>query len=105
VVTKYRAVRTEIDGIVFSSKREAAHYSSLKILQKAGYIAELALQPKFPMVVNGVKICTYIADFSFIDQSGNLCIHDVKGMRTPVFSLKAKLFHALYPDLRIIEIT
>ncbi len=104
-MSKYRSVKTVVDGLTFDSKAEASHYGSLKLLQRSGVISGLSMQPRFPMVVEGKKICTYVADFSFLDRDGKLNIHDVKGVKTPVYRLKYKLFHALYPDLRITEIT
>ena len=103
-VSKYRAVKTEIDGITFASKREAIRYSELKLLVKAGYIRDLELQPKFPLVVNGIKVCIYIADFIYRGKDGSVCIEDAKGVRTPVYKLKNRLFHACYPSLRITEV-
>ena len=103
--SKYRSVKTEVDGIVFASKRESIRYGELKMLERIGYISGLTLQPKFPMIVNGQKICTYLADFSFYEkESKRLVVEDVKGVRTAVYSIKKKLFHALYPMLRITEI-
>ena len=104
-MSKYHAVRTEVEGITFASRAEAARYSDLRLLERSGIITQLVCQPKFPLIVNGAKICTYIADFSYLDQQAKLRIEDVKGVRTPLFSLKAKLFHALYKELRITEIT
>lgn len=103
-MTKYRAIKTEVDGVIFASRREAARYSELKMLERCGMVKNLALQPKFPLVVEGQKICTYIADFSYQDQTGKSYIEDVKGIRTAVFSIKAKLFHALYKGFRITEV-
>lgn len=101
---KFGNIRVEIDGYNFASKAEGNHYVHLKTLMRAGIITELECQPKFPLIVNGIKVCTYVADFKFRDHDGQIQIHDVKGMRTPVFSLKAKLFHALNPRMRITEI-
>ena len=103
-MTKYRAVRTEVDGVVFASKKEAACYWNLKALERSGIITELVLQPKYPLFVNGVKVCTYIADFKFLDKGRVVRIYDVKGVKTPVYRLKFKLFHALNPTLRITEV-
>ena len=103
-MSKYSAVRTEIDGYIFDSKREAARYQDLRLLERVGYLTNLELQPKFPLVVNGKKVCTYQADFRYLTKDGKTVIEDVKGVRTAVYSLKAKLFHALYPGLRIEEI-
>lgn len=101
---KYRAVKTEVDGITFDSKREAARYMELMLLQKAGEISRLELQPKYDCVVNGHKICTYRADFRYFDASNSI-VEDVKGMKTPVYRLKKKLVEALYPGVKIQEIS
>jgi dsDNA-binding SOS-regulon protein len=66
-MSKYGAVRTEVDGISFASKKEARRYSELKLLERAGEIADLQLQPRFPLTVNGVRVCTYVADFQYRD--------------------------------------
>lgn len=94
---KYRNVQTEVDGIKFASKAEARRYADLKLLERAGHIKDLKLQPRFPLVVNGLLVCTYVADFSFVyTKSGNEVIEDTKGVKTKDFIIKAKLFHALY---------
>ena len=94
-MSKYNAVKTEVDGFVFDSKAEARRYSELKLLERVGEIEKLELQPKFPIVVNGKKIATYIADFKYISY-GSLVIEDVKGMKTPIYRLKKKLVEAIY---------
>jgi len=104
VVAKYRAIRTEVEGIMFASRREAQRYMELRVCEKAGIIHELTLQQKFPMVINGVKVCTYIADFCYRDNEGRAIVEDSKGFKTPMYRLKYKLFHALYPNLRISEV-
>jgi hypothetical protein len=55
---KYRAVKTEVDGIMFDSKKEAGRYVELKKRLDAGIIQDLKLQPKFDCIINGKKICT-----------------------------------------------
>ena len=94
-----KADRT-VDGILFDSKKECLRYGELKILQKVGEITELELQPKFSCVVNGKKVCKYIADFRYTTPSGEV-IEDVKGVKTTVYRLKKKLVEALFG----IEIT
>lgn len=93
--SKYGAKKTEIDGFVFDSKREAARYSELKMLEQAGEIKNLTLQPKFPCFVNGKLVCTYIADFQYHDVVGRH-VEDAKGFKTDVYKLKKKLVEALY---------
>jgi hypothetical protein len=100
---KYRAKPKVVDGIRFHSTREASRYLDLKLLEKAGEIKELELQPKFPIYVcrrkNGElhKVCDYIADFRYREgPRGVLVIEDVKGMRTPTYRLKRKMFETQY---------
>lgn len=96
-MSKYGNRRTEVDGFSFASKREANRYGELKLLIRAGEIAELALQVKMPVEVNGRHICNYIADFVYNDLKANkLVIEDTKGVRTPLYKLKKKLVEAQY---------
>jgi len=100
-VSKYRNVKTEVDGIKFASKREAVRYSQLKLLEKAGEIARLKLQPRYPLTVGGLHVCTYVADFEYAVSAGGgytteTVTEDAKGVKTAAFVIKAKLFHALY---------
>lgn len=100
---KYFAHRTERDGIWFDSKKEADRYSQLKILERTGEIRNLTLQPVFPIVVNGKKVCNYRADFSYYRmKKAESIVEDCKGIKTPVYRLKKKLFEALY-EKQILE--
>jgi len=99
---KYGAKPTVVDSIRFHSKRESERYSELKLLQRAGEIYDLTIQPKFPIVVNGKKICVYIADFSYIEDR-RVIVEDVKGAKTALYSIKKKLVEALY-DFVITEV-
>jgi len=90
-----RNSRTQVDNIMFMSKKEAARYIQLKALLKAGHIKDLGLQPKYKIEYNGVKICTYIADFKYT-QDGKEIVEDVKGQILPMYRLKKKLVKAFY---------
>ncbi len=97
VIRKYRNVPTVVDGVTFSSKAEARRYGELKLLQRAGQIAALELQPKFTLTVNGVKVCKYIGDFAYIEVNGSRVVEDVKSPATKanrVYQLKKKLLRA-----------
>ena len=82
-VSKYRAVRTEVDGITFASKKEAARYGELKLLEKAGEINGLCCQVSIPLVVNDVQVCRYVCDFMYhpvVDgKIQGWVVEDVKG--------------------------
>ena len=99
---KYGAKKTEVDGHMFDSKAEAAHYCALKQLEEAGVIRKLELQPKFffgsgpgrlkirtPKRPLG-RAVTYTGDFSFI-YKGKRWIQDVKGMDTDASRLRRAL--------------
>ena len=96
-MTKYRAKHVIDGGIRFASKAEHRRWLELKMLVAAREIEGLELQPKFPLIVNGVKVCTYIADFRYIDRrTGETITEDVKGMASlPIFRLKKKLVKAV----------
>lgn len=92
---KYRNQPTEIDGHRFASKAEARRYQELRLMERAGAIAELQLQPRFKLVVGEHHVCTYVADFHYLDiKAGVFRTEDVKGVQTPEFKLKAKLMKA-----------
>lgn len=96
---KYNNKRTEVDGLVFDSKREAICYIKLKALQESGDICGLMTkcnECRFPIVINGVKVCTYVADFIFVDDNGIRVVADAKGYRTREYKLKKKLMLACY---------
>lgn len=93
VGSKYRNKKTEIDGRVFDSKKEANRYLDLREQQRAGHVQELACQVSIPLIVNEVKIGHYVADFVYW-RSGKMVIEDVKGMRTDVYKLKRKILAA-----------
>jgi hypothetical protein len=102
---KYRNVKIAVENIVFDSKKEANRFLELKILERAGKISGLKLQPKIPIVVNGTRIGEYRADFSYVEDS-LVKVEDVKSEATrklPVYRLKKKLVKAIW-GIEIIEI-
>ena len=110
-MTKYHAKKTVVDGIMFDSKKEAARYAELKLLERAGIISQLVLQPRFELQEgfrkNGksYRKIEYVADFMYRDNKAEeTVIEDVKGVKTEVYKLKKKLFEAKYKNLTIKEI-
>lgn len=95
---KYSAIKTEVDGIIFDSKREATRYQDLRVMQQAGLITDLTLQPEFQLIVNGVKIAAYRGDFEY-RENGQRVIEDTKSdftCRLMWYRMKKKLMLALY---------
>ena len=97
---KYLNRKTVVDGIKFDSAKEARRYGELKLLERAGQITGLEIQPSFRLVVNNCLICTYKADFRYTTDTphvrGLVVVEDVKGMKTPVYRLKKKLMLAIH---------
>lgn len=95
--SKYRNIKTDVDGITFDSRAEARRWHDLKMLERAGIISNIRRQVRFPLVVNGKLICHYVADFVYRekDKAGDT-IEDVKsaGTATPTYRIKAKLMAA-----------
>ena len=104
---KYHATKTIIDDIKFDSKKEARRYKELKLLERAGKIQELELQPKFILQERFVyqsktiRAITYVADFKY-KKGGEIIVEDTKGFRTEVFNIKAKMFKNKYPQYKFI---
>lgn len=101
---KYRNTPTVVDGTRFASKKEANRFVYLKALEREGEIAGLKLQPRYPLAVAGHLVCTYVGDFEYsMAAGGQVVTEDAKGVKTPEFIIKSKLFHALYGrEVRIV---
>ena len=97
---KYGNKKVTVDGIKFDSRWESQRYLYLKSLERAGTVKDLELQVKFPIVINGEKICSYIADFRYKRQNQQDkwydIVEDAKGFETPEFKLKKKLMKAVH---------
>lgn len=101
--SKFNAKPTIVDGKRFASKAEARRYSELRDLERAGIISHLELQPRFPLIVNGQVICTYVGDFRYLE-NGKSATEDVKGVKTDVYAIKRKLLLATHPGIDHREI-
>jgi hypothetical protein len=95
-VNKYRNKPTYVDRIRFDSKKEARRWQDLCLLQQAGEITGLVRQIRFPLCVNGVRVCTYVADFTYREKDGRDIVEDTKGVKTPVYRIKANLMWAIH---------
>lgn len=96
------AQRTEVDGIKFDSKAEAARWAELKLLERSGWIANLERQVKIPLMGRDGPILTpkgrpmhYVADFQYRENDA-LIIEDKKAgdFRTEVYQIKRAILAA-----------
>lgn len=93
---KYHNKKVVVDGVKFDSKREAARYQQLKLLERAGSISDLKLQVPFELIpsqrIEGKVIeraWVYVADFVY-RENGEQIVEDSKGFRTSEYVAKRK---------------
>lgn len=112
MATKYRNTKTVVAGVTFDSRREAARWQELQLLERAGQIRDLRRQVAFELVP-GVKFAgaararpaiRYFADFVY-QERGQQVIEDIKSQATadlPAFKIKRHLMLALHGlDVRV----
>lgn len=98
---KYGNRKVRVDGILFDSEAEAIRYGQLKLMENAGSIAGLTLQPVFvlaPSVIMGGRKkppLRYLADFAYYE-NGQLIVEDVKGCLTDVYRVKRHLMRSVH---------
>jgi len=110
---KYGAKPKTVDGIRFASTKEATRYQELKLLEKAGLIRNVVLQPRFvlwawtqePADAEHMPptVGYYNADFMYLTEAGEQVIEDVKGFKTPLYKWKKRHVEAQY-GIQIREI-
>jgi len=101
---KYGNKKVVIDGVTFDSGKEAGRYVELRMREKMRELVDLKVHPRYPIVINGVKVCTYVADFSYYDMLAKCNpVEDTKGVRTQAFVIKKKLMLAVH-GIKVREI-
>lgn len=97
--SKYRARPVTIGGERYDSQAEARRHAELRIMRHAGAIRDLERQVHYPIRVNGEHICSYVADFRYVDaETGRVVVEDVKSpaTRTRAYIIKRKLMRAVH---------
>jgi hypothetical protein len=102
--------RVEYRGRTFTAG-EARHARQLDLLAAVGEVACWSPQVRFPLIVGGWLVGTYVADFLVRTREDRDEVHEVKGswgrkgggtqFVNDAWPLKAKLFQALNPDVRL----
>lgn len=113
-MSKYNSKKVTLDGIKFDSKKEARRYKELKLLERAGEIKDLKLQPRYTLQESfkheeaTIRKIEYVADFQYEDaRTGQTIVEDVKSepTKTQVYRIKKKLFLKRYGDkYKFIEV-
>ena len=108
---KYNAKKVTINEHLFDSQIEANYYLHLIEERNRKKVLSFELQPTFLLQPsfkkNGksYRKIEYKADFDVTYPDGHKEIVDVKGMITPDFAIKQKLFEYKYPeyDLKLVK--
>lgn len=98
VKAKYRNRKVENEHGKFDSAKEAKRYAELVLLERAGAITGLRRQVPYAMEINGIYLCTYVADMVY-REGARVVVEDVKSEATrklPVYRLKRRLMQALH---------
>jgi hypothetical protein len=101
---KFNNKRTEYNGNMYDSKREADYAQNLDWRKKAREILKWERQESIQLIVNGVLVTTYRVDFVVTLANGVKEYHEVKGMITPEAKIKMKLFEALNPAHKLVVV-
>jgi hypothetical protein len=101
---------------MFDSIKEKDRYIELKLLEKAGLISRLKLQPKFELIPKqeSERAVMYYADFQYREKYWTAeppprfayreVVEDVKGVKTKDYIIKRKLFKQKYPWITFREV-
>lgn len=90
---KFKARRTEIDGVKFASKKESRYYQDLLLRQKVGEVIFFLMQTPFHLP-GRIK---YLVDFVEFLSDGSVRFIDIKGYDTPLSKTKRRMVEELYP--------
>lgn len=96
---KFNAIRTTVDDISFSSKKESEYYRMLKLRQMSGEVLFFLRQVRFDLDA-GLR---YTVDFMEFHADGNIHFVEVKGMRSKDYIMRKKLVESQYP-IKIEEV-
>lgn len=102
---KYRNERTDVDGITFDSKKEAARWQELRLLWNAGHITGLRRQVAYALHINGQLVGKFTPDFAYVEKGRQIC-EETKSPITKAeagYRLRVRVFQALYPEIEFRE--
>ena len=110
---KYGNIKIDLHGTKFDSRKEARRYKDLLLLEAAGTIRNLELQPRF-LLQEGFRDpagkwifpihCTW--DFAYEEKEKRV-VEDVKSpitRRETAYGIRKKLFMKRYPEIEFREV-
>jgi hypothetical protein len=97
---KYHSKTTQVDGITYHSKLEAAYAQELTLRERAKDIKSWERQVKLDLKVNGEHITNYYIDFIIHHNDGSREFTEVKGLEMEVWKLKWRILEATFEDFK-----
>lgn len=86
--SKYGNIKTEVDGAILDSRREAKRWRQLRTLRDARVDGLVAVARQVDFILPGRV--HYRADFVLLYDDGRFVVEDAKGVRTQAYLLKKK---------------
>lgn len=90
---KYGNKKVSYRGEAFDSILERDRFIFLEHKETQELISDLKRQVRYKLFAYDTHICDYIADFTYC-MGNDFFVEDAKGIQTPEFKLKKKLFEA-----------
>lgn len=94
--SKYRARRTEYNGVLYASKKEAEFAKTLDLQKRSGEVVYWLRQVPFQLPKTVYRV-DFLVVFPLCTLEIIIRYFDVKGYDTPVSKLKRRQVEALYP--------
>ena len=104
IKSKYNAKPTAVDGVLFPSKKEAARWGQLQLLERAGEIRNLKRQVVIKLAAGAVPILSrsgrqmrLTVDFSYEDKRLGWAVvyEEAKGKRTRDYDVRLAVVQAM----------
>ena len=97
---KFHAIKSECDGIKFSSKLEKRWYQIIRDMKDSGEVLFFLRQVPFHLPGNVI----YRADFILFFTDGHVEIWECKGFETPEWRIKKQIVEATYPiEIKVVK--
>lgn len=111
-MNKYGAKKSQcLHGHTHDSIKEAKRCNELHLLERAGQITDLEVQPQFWFVMPDGRQITHDngrrvgmkPDFRYKEGLLRDTVEDVKGFKTADYTLRKAIFKAFYPHINFVE--
>lgn len=108
-VNKHGNKKAEYDGHKFDSKMELKRYKELQLLERAGAISDIELQPRYRLQEafryggKTYRSINYTPDFRY-KQGDKVIVEEVKGFADTSYLIRKRLFLFQNPDVIFYEL-